>query len=488
MHQAKIRWGVTALALALFTGCGEPPGDLEGETASVAIRLEATSDEGVRYRLSNFDVDLVGPVAVTMRSEDFDETDPAMTAVLPSGVYSATVQPGWLLERFEGEMAIPVQASLLLPTVSFIVTPGQQARISFGFRTFNHFEMPGSVEVGFEVHDGVPDPWLSPISFSSTSVAITTDDMGNIFHLVRTGSALKVDSFTSWGAPRWTRPVSALGVLTESSSFDIEAIDQGRIRAAWDAEETLVQCTLDATTGEIESAMSRPFNSLGIPNTPFGFPKAEAVVAIGRLGSIALATMPSVQSSYFVYLTDGVTAGPPMNLGFQVSSNWTATIKLALSGLDENLLIAWPLNSNGNNYTVQYRTDTGGVIWSASSSAIAGLAADDFGNLFALRTFGTGTLSRWNPVNGVALWTVAVNVTGNTRFDVGGPGIVVSDVFGAVPQVRHFGIPGGALLSTTPITSMLTSDTLSGMSIDPSGGVALGIRRSANALVGRIAL
>src|SRR5690349_15053066 len=88
---------IAALAsLASLSGCFEAEDDVD--TGTVDINLIGQGTSGAVYRLRDATITVDGPVPTVWHTED-DPDRTALSANVVPGNYSATVAPGWRLER-----------------------------------------------------------------------------------------------------------------------------------------------------------------------------------------------------------------------------------------------------------------------------------------------------------------------------------------------------------------------------------------------------
>jgi hypothetical protein len=128
---ALLTWCVAALVIA----CGHQ-GDPEGEAdfGSVSLPLVTTSGS-VQYRLSDAVISLDGPTSTQMASSG-DPAEGVLTATLVAGDYSATLEPGWVLERDAGSGFRAVQAELLSPNPHPVtIRSGVTTALTYRFET-----------------------------------------------------------------------------------------------------------------------------------------------------------------------------------------------------------------------------------------------------------------------------------------------------------------------------------------------------------------
>ena len=100
---------MAGVGLTALVACGSDRPDGKGEeqrTGTLSLALQSTSPSGSVYRLRNafFQVTNIrtGETVQFLTSEDGLPDEAELTALLASGSYTVTLQPGWFLERMSG--------------------------------------------------------------------------------------------------------------------------------------------------------------------------------------------------------------------------------------------------------------------------------------------------------------------------------------------------------------------------------------------------
>jgi hypothetical protein len=140
-------------ALAVSSGCIDADGD--AETGTVNINLVGQGTSGTVYRLRDATIAVDGPAPTLWNTED-DPDRTALSANVPAGSYSATLAPGWRLERLQpGMPPVDVTASLTSPN-PFAFTVVAMERTAVPLR----FAVEGDVvdmTSGYDITIGVDD-------------------------------------------------------------------------------------------------------------------------------------------------------------------------------------------------------------------------------------------------------------------------------------------------------------------------------------------
>ncbi|WP_437876201.1 hypothetical protein [Sorangium sp. So ce513] len=139
-RSALIGLGFMALVAApLLPACTTAPGGAEqvddAESTGRASLSLVSEANGRVYRLSNALFTIEGPIVTYLSSSDRpDET--VLSAALPTGDYRGFLEPGWVLERYEGDTFVPVQAALISPNpAGFTIFDGATTELVYRFQT-----------------------------------------------------------------------------------------------------------------------------------------------------------------------------------------------------------------------------------------------------------------------------------------------------------------------------------------------------------------
>ncbi|WP_437779196.1 hypothetical protein [Sorangium sp. So ce1097] len=140
-RSALVGLGFMALLAAapLLPACTAAPGGTEhaddAESTGRASLSLVSETNGRVYRLSNALFAIEGPIFTYLSSSDRpDET--VLSAALPTGDYQGFLEPGWVLERYEGDTFVPVQAALISPNpAGFTIFDGATTELVYRFQT-----------------------------------------------------------------------------------------------------------------------------------------------------------------------------------------------------------------------------------------------------------------------------------------------------------------------------------------------------------------
>lgn len=168
--------GIAALALQGCSGGGGSGGDQPGEPqfGSLSLPLVAESPSGTSYRLRDATFEIYGqsmmggfggtaaggfgggssPPPIIVNSED-DPDAPAITLSLEQGSYSIRLVPGWRMEKVEGGMATPVEATLLSSEWQYLwVSPQTTTWVEYEFGIGDRSVwLNGEVNIGVRVYE-----------------------------------------------------------------------------------------------------------------------------------------------------------------------------------------------------------------------------------------------------------------------------------------------------------------------------------------------
>ncbi|HUQ07694.1 MAG TPA: hypothetical protein VM261_34605 [Kofleriaceae bacterium] len=269
-------------ALASLSGCFEAEDDVD--TGTVNINLIGQGTSGAVYRLRDATITVEGPAPTVWHTED-DPDRTALSANVVPGSYSATVAPGWRLERvLPGMPAVDVTATLTSPNpFPFTVAPQERT----------------SVPLRFAVEGDVVD------MTSGYDITIGVDDLGT--NLVVSASALTLlEGTTAAIGVRLATAPSAPVTVTVSSS-DASALAS-------------TPTTLTFTPANFATAQNV---------TLFAVPDADVagemvIVSLGAMG------LPTANVSVFVQDVDVQTILPGVtNLSLVEGGAGTFTVRLA---------------------------------------------------------------------------------------------------------------------------------------------------------------
>jgi len=145
----------------LGLGCvGQGPGP---EVGSLSLALQQHAANGETYRLSGATLALAGAEERTVMP-DADET--TLEVELSVGDYTLTLQPGYALQRRDGEAWVDVAATLLSDNPqSFAIAGGETTTLALRFALEGEPDVEltaGALEVTLEVHESAPQRECAP--------------------------------------------------------------------------------------------------------------------------------------------------------------------------------------------------------------------------------------------------------------------------------------------------------------------------------------
>ncbi|MGK4003806.1 hypothetical protein WMF31_14335 [Sorangium sp. So ce1036] len=137
-RSAFVRIGFAAFLAAapLLPACiGGADGTEAAESTGRASLSLVAETNGRVYRLSNALFAIQGPVQTYLSSSESPGAT-VLTAALPVGDYLGVLEPGWVLERYEGGAFVPVQATLVSPNpAAFTISDGSTTELAYRFQT-----------------------------------------------------------------------------------------------------------------------------------------------------------------------------------------------------------------------------------------------------------------------------------------------------------------------------------------------------------------
>ena len=163
---------------AVMAGCALEQGldtetttsDAPENTGTVRLDLQGTAPNGTVYRLRQATFTISTTPPTTLSSEASPANVTALTAQLPAGSYSVTLQSGWLLDRVNNMgVAQPVVANLVSANPAMAgVQVGTTSSVNFQFQTSGVLITTGTLNIGIgvtEVDGGTPTsctPFANP--------------------------------------------------------------------------------------------------------------------------------------------------------------------------------------------------------------------------------------------------------------------------------------------------------------------------------------
>jgi hypothetical protein len=123
---------VVLACLSLVGACLD--GD-EAETGTVGVNLVGQGASGATYRLRDATITVAGPASTIVWNTEDDPNRTSLSANVVVGNYTATLAPGWRLERLvTGQPPVDVTATLTSPNpVAFTVVPMMRTVVPFTF-------------------------------------------------------------------------------------------------------------------------------------------------------------------------------------------------------------------------------------------------------------------------------------------------------------------------------------------------------------------
>jgi hypothetical protein len=170
-------WGILALATATFaTGCGAGAGKPE-ELGQLSVPLVTHGPSGTEYRLRNATFEIyrydyyywgAGGMAagaaggeasyppagaVTTVSSEDDPTADSIVVDLEQGDYYVTLLPGWNMEKIEGNIATPIETTLLSSETTWVyVYPRSTTWVEYLFGVGGReLWLNGKLNIGIQV-------------------------------------------------------------------------------------------------------------------------------------------------------------------------------------------------------------------------------------------------------------------------------------------------------------------------------------------------
>jgi hypothetical protein len=128
-------------------------------TGTLSVNLVGSTPSGAVYRLRDATVTVEGPTGAVFNTED-DPNRTSLSAGVAPGDYSASVAPGWRLERIDNGNAMTVNATLTSDNpVSFTVLPQQWTNVPLRFSVEGEaVEMTQGYDIVVDVDESIPSP------------------------------------------------------------------------------------------------------------------------------------------------------------------------------------------------------------------------------------------------------------------------------------------------------------------------------------------
>ena len=131
--------GACVALLAAWAGCVSAPesnsASNDPSLGSISLNLVGQSASGNNYRLRNAVITVTGAGSTVVWNTDDSPDLTAFSANVVTGDYSASLQSGWVLERVDGDAAVPVVAALTSANPArFTVAPLTRTAVPLQFR------------------------------------------------------------------------------------------------------------------------------------------------------------------------------------------------------------------------------------------------------------------------------------------------------------------------------------------------------------------
>lgn len=150
-------------AMLMCLGIGSGVGCLatsdEIVTGTLSVNLTGSTPTGAVYRLRDATVTVEGPMGAVFNTED-DPGRTSLSAGVTPGDYTASIAPGWRLERIDNWNATTVDATLTSENpVSFTVLPRQWTTVPLQFSVEGEaVEMTQGYDIVVDVDEAIPSP------------------------------------------------------------------------------------------------------------------------------------------------------------------------------------------------------------------------------------------------------------------------------------------------------------------------------------------
>ena len=142
---------------ALGASCAAP--SAEPAKGTVSANLTGVAPSGTLYRLRDATIAVDGPTPTVFNTED-DPTRTSLSADVSPGDYSATVPPGWRIERLDDTGPTTVDATLTSDNpVLFTVLPQQRTSVPLKFRiNGDEVDLRQGYDITIDIDEGIPSP------------------------------------------------------------------------------------------------------------------------------------------------------------------------------------------------------------------------------------------------------------------------------------------------------------------------------------------
>lgn len=150
------------LAVPGMVGCSqEAPGEDDQVMGSVSLPL-VTSTNAATYRLTDATFTIDGPTPASLSSSD-DPAETELAAALASGSYDVVLEPGWALERDNGNGFVEVSATLLSDNPrSFTIQSSVITTLTYQFETDGTVVGTGDGQIAVDIQVDDSSPQCTP--------------------------------------------------------------------------------------------------------------------------------------------------------------------------------------------------------------------------------------------------------------------------------------------------------------------------------------
>jgi hypothetical protein len=146
-------WVLAVAGAGCIGGSGEPA------TGMVALHLTGAAPSGTLYRLRDATINVDGPSSAVFHTED-DPTRTSLSADVDPGDYSATVQPGWRMERLDPDGPTAVDATLESDNPAlFTVVAAQRTNVPLKFKIDgDEVDLTQGYDITLDIDENIPSP------------------------------------------------------------------------------------------------------------------------------------------------------------------------------------------------------------------------------------------------------------------------------------------------------------------------------------------
>jgi len=167
------------------TGCVASSDDVS--TGTLSINLVGQASSGATYRLRDAIITVDGPATAVFNTED-DPNRTSLSANVVTGDYTATLRPGFRMERVDGTTTTPVTATLISPNpVAFTVLSHQRTTVPLRFHVAQEeVDMSQGYDIVLEIEEETASASSNLVAINDTNghlvrinpTTLTTTDIG----------------------------------------------------------------------------------------------------------------------------------------------------------------------------------------------------------------------------------------------------------------------------------------------------------------------